>query len=177
MNIKDFVRLNDNGELETDNDAFESMFTAEVNRAVEKYRNGKGKDEIRKQLEEEAKLTAEEKLKSEREAFEKYKLETKIEINRTKAKARLENKGFSEKEINYLLKNITDNEEDSLKEIDELIAERTTFIDNTKKSAIQDLQKGQQNSGNPTTYKPDSDEPAKPVKRTAQDILSRYRRS
>ena len=175
MNIQDYVRLNDKGELETDNDAFQSMFTAEVNRAVEKYRNGKGKDEIRKQLEEEAKLTAEEKLKSEREAFEKYKLETKIEINRTKAKARLENKGFTEKEVDYLLSNINDDEEKSLGIIDTLIGERTAFIESTKKSAIESLQKGQQTSSNPTPYKPDNPEPAKPARRSSEDVLKYYR--
>ena len=175
MNIQDYVRLNDDGQMEFDEKGFQSWFDDEKRKAVETYKNGKGRNEIRKELEEEAKLTAEEKLKSEREAFEKYKLETKIEINRTKAKARLENKDFTEKEVEYLLSNINDDEEKSLGIIDTLIGERTAFIESTKKSAIQDLQKGQQTSSNPTPYKPDNPEPAKPVKRTSDEILNSYR--
>lgn len=177
MNINDFVRLNSDGELEVDNASFESMFTAEVNRAVEKYRNGKGKDEIRKQLEEEAKLTAEEKLKSEREEFERYKLETKIEINRTKARARLEGKGFTDKEVEFFLSTVNDDEDKSLKNIDILIGERAKFVEDTRKSAIENLQTQQQTTGTNGFVKPDTDDgPAKPVRRSSDDILSSYRR-
>lgn len=175
MNINDFVKLNENGELETDNDAFQSMFTAEVNRAVEKYRNGKGKDEIRKQLEEEAKLTAEEKLKAEREEFEKYKLQTKIEINQAKAKAKLEGKGFTETEVKFLLSTISDNEEKSLDNIDTLIAERTKLVEETRNNAIQGLQSQQQGSGVNKFKDPDNqDKPQQQTKRTQSEILSSY---
>lgn len=175
MNINDYVSTNEEGGFTLDEKGFQSAFDAEIRKAVETYKNGKGRNELKKELEEEARLSAEDKLKKEREEFERYKLQTKIEINQTKARARLENKGFTDKEVSYLLKNITDNEEESLKEIDELIAERTAFIDNTRKNAIETLQSGQQKSGNPQLVKPDGDEPKKPVKRTTDDILNAYR--
>ena len=176
MDIKKFVKLNEKGEIEFDESGFQSGLDAEISRAVDKYANGKGKDEIRKKLEEEAKLTAEEKLKAEREEFEKYKLETKVEINKAKAKAKLENKGFTEKEVEFLLSTISDDEEKSLSTIDTLVEERTRFIADTQKSAIQNLQ--QQQNGNKSSTPlptPDNNDAQKPATRTKADILSHYR--
>lgn len=176
MDIKKFVKLNEKGEIEFDESGFQSSLDSEISRAVEKYAKGKGKDEIRKQLEEEAKLTAEEKLKAEREEFEKYKLQTKIEINKSKAKAKLDNKGFTEKEIEFLLSTISDDEEKSLSSIDTLVEERSKFISETQKNAIQNLQQ-QQNSNRTSTQlpTPDNNDVQQPTARTKADILSHYR--
>lgn len=175
MDIKKFVKLNEKGELEFDEAGFQSGLDSEISRAVDKYANGKGKDEIRKQLEEEAKLTAEEKLKAEKEAFEKYKLQTKIEINRDKAKAKLENKGFTDKEVEFLLSTVNDDEEKSLSALDVLIGERTKFISTTQQNAIEKLQQQQQSNNNIKLPTPDNNDAPKNVVRTSEEILSFYR--
>lgn len=151
MDIQKFVVAKDDGTYEVDSKGFQSAFDAEISKAVEAYKNGKGKNEMRAQLEAEAKLTADEKLKQEREEFEAYKKAERVKLNQEKAKARLEGKGFSEKEVSYLLSNINDDGETSLKNIDELITERTTAIENAKKAAIESLQKGQQTAGTKIT--------------------------
>lgn len=133
MDIKKFVRLNDKGELEFDESGFQSGLDAEISRAVDKYAKGKGKDEIRKQLEEEAKLYAEEKLKAEKEEFEKYKQSETVKIIRAKAQAKLDNKGFSEKEVEFILNTVNSDEEQSLKNVDTLVEERTKFLADTQR--------------------------------------------
>lgn len=175
MDIRKFVKLNDKGEIEFDESGFQSSLDSEISRAVDKYANGKGKDEIRKKLEEEAKLSAEEKLKAEKEEFEKYKLQTKIEINQAKAKAKLENKGFTEKEVEFLLSTVNDDEEKSLSNIDVLVEERTKFISDTQKNAIEKLQQQQQSSGSKPLPTPDNNDAPKAATRTKADILNHYR--
>lgn len=176
MDIKKFVRLNDKGELEFDESGFQSGLDAEISRAVDKYAKGKGKDEIRKQLEEEAKLSAEEKLKAEKEEFEKYKQSETVKIIRAKAQAKLENKGFTEKEVEFILNTVNSDEESSLKNVDTLVEERTKFLADTQKKAIENLQKQQQQSSNSNPLPvPDSSEGTKPAQRTKADILNHYR--
>lgn len=175
MNIENYVKLNESGEIEVDNKAFQSAFDAEISRAVDKYAKGKGREEIRKELEDEAKLSAEEKLKAEREKFEEYKKSETIKLNQEKAKARLENKGFSDKEIEYLLSNVSIDTEKSINTINTLIEEREKFIAETKKNAIENLQQQQQKSGEKSLpANADNEDKPKVVKRTAEEILSYY---
>lgn len=174
MDIQKFVTTKDDGTFEIDSKSFQSAFDAEISRAVEAYKNGKGKAEMRAELEAEAKLTADEKLKQEREAFEEYKRGEKVKLNQEKAKAKLEGKGFSDKEIEFLLGTITE-DADKLTKIDELITERNSAIENAKKVAIEGLQKGQQSAGT-TLVNPDGSgsEKNQPAKRTHKEILSYY---
>lgn len=175
MNIKKFVKLNDNGEIEFDENGFQSEFDSEISRAVDKYKNGKGKDEMRRQVEEEAKQTAEEKLQKAMADFEAYKLSETIKLNQSKAQAKLVGKGFSEKEIEIMLSHVNDNEETSLSIIDTLIAEREKFIAETNKKAIESLQTKQQQPTNVQQFKsPDSSDRKAPQKRTTAESLSYY---
>lgn len=175
MDIEKYVRLNDEGKIEIDRDAFQSGLDAEIYKAVDKYRNGKGKDEIRKQLEEEAKQTADERLKKERDEFEAYKLSETIKLNQAKAKNRLADKGFSEKEIEIMLSHVDNDEEKSLSTIDTLIAERQKFIEETNKRAIENLQSQQQTNSNIQQLKtPDSNKPETPRQRTKQESLEYF---
>lgn len=175
MDIQKFVGTNEDGTVKIDKDGFQSALDAEISKAVEKFKNGKGRDEIRKQLEEEAKLSAEEKLKQERDEFEKYKLQSKIELNQAKAKARLEGKGFTDKETTFILSTINDDEEKSLASIDELIKEREQVIANTKKSAIEGLQSGQQKVQSIVTNPDGTSENKQAFKWSQSDILAYYR--
>lgn len=178
MDIKQFVKLNENGEIEFDEKGFRSEYDSEVYKAVDKYKNGKGRDEIRRELEQEAKLTAEEKLKAEREEFEAYRQRTKIELNQAKARTKFDDKLFAQEEIDFYLSTITDDEEKSLSQIDTLINARKKLFEDTQKSAIQNLQQQQQQ--NITTQivatPSSSNEPTKSVQRTANDVLSYYRK-
>lgn len=166
----------EDGSLEIDKEGFQSAFDAEISRAVEKFKNGKGKEEIRKQLEEEAKLTAEEKLKQEREEFEQYKLQSRIELNKEKAKAKMEGK-FSEDELEILLSTITEDSEKSLETVDKLIKAREAVLEQTKQTAIQSLQQSQQNASK-VLVKPDGsqEEIGKPAGWTQSEILGNYRK-
>lgn len=176
MDIQKFVMTKEDGSMEIDKEGFQSALDAEISRAVEKFKNGKGKEEIRQQLEQEAKLSAEEKLKQEREEFEAYKLQSKIELNREKAKAKMEGKGFSEEELEILLSTIGEDSEKSLETVDKLIKAREVVLEQTKQSAIQGLQQSQQ-SASKILVKPDGskDESAKPVGWTQSEILGNYR--
>ena len=48
MDIKKYVKLNENGEIEFDEKGFNSEYDASISKAVDKYANGKGRDEIRR---------------------------------------------------------------------------------------------------------------------------------
>lgn len=176
MDIQKFVGTNEDGTIKIDKDGFQSALDAEISKAVEKFKNGKGRDEIRKQLEEEAKLSAEEKLKQEREEFEQYKLQSRIELNQAKAKAKLDGKGFTEKEIAFILSSVSADEEKSLGSIDELISEREQVIANTKKNAIEGLQNGQQKVQSILTSPDNTNTDNKNgFKWSKSDILAHYR--
>lgn len=173
MNIENYVKLNENGEIEVDQKAFQSAFDAEISRAVEKNAKGKVRDEIRKELEDEAKLTAEQKLQAEREKFEEYKKSETIKLNQEKAKAKLEGKGFSEKEVEYLLANVGLDTEKSINTINTLIEEREKFVEATKKNAIESLQ--QQQNGSPKTLtNVDNNDKPQVVTRTTDEVLGFY---
>lgn len=146
MDISKYVTIGEDGKVKIDEKAFQSEFDSEIHKAVETNKNGKLKDEIRKELEEEAKLSAEEKLKKEKEEFEAFKKQSMVELNQTKAKAKLEGKGFSDKEIEFILKTVSD-EDDSLSTLDDLITERGTLIEKNKKEALESLQQQQENAG------------------------------
>ena len=174
MDIDKFVTTKEDGTFEVDAKGFQSAFDAEISRAIEAYKNGKGKAEMRAELEKEAKLTADEKLKQEREEFENYKKTERVKLNQEKAKSRLEGKGFSEKEISFLLGTITEDGDACITKIDELIAERNSAIENAKKLAIENLQKGQQTAV-ATLVNPDNGEAKKPVKKSREEILDSYK--
>lgn len=174
MDIQKYVSTGEDGSVSINKELFQSELDAEISRAVEKYRNGKGKDEIKKQLEEEARLTAEEKLKQERTDFEQYMLQAKTELAQAKAKAKMEGKGFTDKELEFILSTVSADEETSLAKIDELIAEREQVIAQTQKKAIESLQQAQQKT-NTVVLAPDEKGPSTPQQRTKSEILSYYR--
>lgn len=175
MDIQKFVRTKDDGSMEIDKEGFQSAFDAEISRAVETFKNGKGKEEIRKQLEEEAKLTAEEKLKQEREAFEQYKRNSIIQLNQEKAKAKMAGK-FSDEEITILLSTITEDAEKSLDTVDKLVKAREVAIESAKKSAIENLQTSQPNVNKTLVEPPDGkQDQANTAVWTKEEILGNYR--
>lgn len=174
MDIEKFVKLNEDGAIEVDRSAFQSALDSEISKAVDKYAKGKGRDEIRKQLEEEAKLSADEKLRAEKEEFEEYKKTETIKLNQEKAKAKLEGKGFSETEINYMIGNVGLDSENSMKVIDTLIEERKKFIVDTQKQTLENIQKQQQQSGTQNLASADNKDAPQVQRRSSEEILSFY---
>ena len=177
MDIQKFVTTKEDGSFEVDSKAFQSAFDAEISRAVEAYKNGKGKAEMRAELEAEAKLSADEKLKQERDAFEAYKKAERVKLNQEKAKAKLEGKGFSEKEVEFMLGTITEDGDKCIAKIDELIAERNTAIETAKKLAIENLQKAQPTAGAKFTNPDNSGTDNAPAKKSKDTILGSYKRN
>lgn len=177
MDIKQFVKLNDNGEIEFDEKGFKSEYDSEVYKAVDKYKNGKGRDEIRRELEQEAKLTAEEKLKAERDEFETYKQKTKIELNQAKARTKFDDKLFAQEEIDFYLASVSDDEEESLARIDKLINVRKKFVEESQKNTIQKIQQQQQNVTTQIIANPSVPATPKKVTKTPDEVLSYYRKS
>lgn len=121
---KKFVTVGENGDVSFDEKGFKSAYDSDFNKALDTKENNL-REKIKIELENEAKLSAEEKLKVEREKLEADKIKAKIEINREKAKAKMEGK-FTEKEIDRHLKLINENP-DSLKDIDDIIAEKKAY--------------------------------------------------
>ena len=87
----------------------------------------------------------------------------------------MENKGFTEKEVEFILSTINEDETASLAKIDELITEREQLIANTKKSAIEGLQQGQQKVGTIVVSPDGKNEPSQQNEWTKSKILDLYR--
>ena len=121
---KKFATVGENGEIVFDEKGFKSAYDSDFNKALDN-KDANLREKIKAELEAEAKLSAEEKLKKEREKLQAEILNAKVEINREKAKAKMEGK-FTDKEIERHLKLVNDNP-DCLKEIDDIIAEKKAY--------------------------------------------------
>ena len=176
MDISKFVTVGEDGKAVIDNNAFKSEFDKAIRSAVETNRNGKLRDEIKKELEEEAKLSAEQKLQKEREEFESFKLKSLIELNQIKAKAKLEGKNFSQAEIDFILGTINDDEK-SLSNIDTLIKERETLIEKNRKKTIGELQAQQEISNSNNKNADNPPEQQKQTTRNREDIAKIYEKN
>lgn len=121
---KKFVTVSENGEMLFDEKGFKSAYDSDFNKSLDSKESNL-REKIRAELEEEAKLSAEEKIKKEREALQAELIKTRVEINREKAKAKMEGK-FTDKEIERHLRLITD-DANTLKDIDDIIAEKLDY--------------------------------------------------
>ena len=139
-----FIEKGDDGSIKSfDESKLTSYIDSCISKGVESY-----KAKVQKE-QETAKLTEEEKLTKEREDFENLKREweqtmksQKRDLVVEKAKAKLSSK-FSETEIKLLTSNVTDDEKTSMKYIDDLIAERDKFLEESKNKIMQELQSKQ----------------------------------
>ena len=177
MDIKDFVSIAEDGTLKINEDGFRSALDKHTTGSIETFKKNSMADlktTIRNELEAEAKLSADEKLKKDRDDFEAYKKQEYVKLNQDKAKALFEGKGLSEKETEIYLKQVTDNA-DSLEILKTLMAEREKIMSDFKQKTLQELQSGQ-NSGTGKTIVIDNGK-AEDVKKsyTADDIKNKYR--
>ena len=97
--------------------------------------------EIRTQIENEAKMTAEEKLKAEREKMEAdFKVE-RTNFNKDLAKDKLKNAGFEDSEMDVFLDFVTDDKETSLGKIDKICESRKASQEKLKAQWTEELKK------------------------------------
>lgn len=177
MDIKDFVSIAEDGTLKINEDGFRSALDKHTTGSIETFKKNSMADlktTIRSELEAEAKLSADEKLKKDRDDFEAYKRQEYVKLNQDKAKALFEGKGLSEKETEIYLKQVTDNA-DSLEILKTLMAEREKIMSDLKKKALEELQSGQSGSTNKTIVIDNgkTDEPKKGY--SVDDIKNKYR--
>lgn len=145
---------------------------------------GQGVTSFQKKFEkaqEDAKMTEQQKLDKDRKEFEEAKLAfenemkaKKVELISEKAKAKLSNANFSEKEIELLVKYVNDDETNSLSMIDSLIAERKNIIEENTKKAIENIQSHQPQSNTNANASKEAGQ-KEVTKRTSQEIKNLYK--
>lgn len=180
LDINKFIRTDDEGKTVVDIDAYnkalESHVDSRIGSAVDKYKSGSLRNELKKELEAEINMTAEEALKKEREEFENYKKEQTLEIIKNKSKSVLATGGFNDDEIDEYLKLVTDNEGDSLATMNKFVELRAKLIEDTKKQAIENLQKKEPETAKSTVTFSGSEKDAPKSKRaTREEIMELYK--
>lgn len=173
-----FMEKNEDGSIKTFDENkltsyIDSLVSKGVNSGVESYKAKVAKEQERE------KMTAEQKLAEQIKDFEKTKNEWENtrksqmrELVVEKAKAKLANK-FSESEIELFVKHITDNETESLNYVDSLVAERTKFLEESKKKLIEELQSKQPLSSSQSNTSDEANHTI--VKKSSQDIKNLYK--
>lgn len=180
LDYASFMENNEDGSIKSfDKSKLESyvdsLISKGVNSGVESYKAKVAKEQERE------KMSADEKLSAERKEFEKLQAEWEQtrksqmrDIVIEKAKAKLAS-NFSESEIELFTKHITDDEKESLAYVDSLVAERTKFLEESKKKLIEELQSKQPPTTSQSNANGNSGNQPQPVKRTSQDIKNLYK--
>lgn len=144
--LKDYAKINEKGELELDIDLFKADLDRERNQSSETARANAEKklrtaieSEIRKKIEDEAKLTAEEKLAKEREALANERKQ--FNADRIKALYKT-NDLFSDEEIESFSALITDDYNLSLQTATKLVEARKKRNEEYEKGLSEKLQLG-----------------------------------
>lgn len=174
-----FMEKNEDGSIKSFNEEklasyIDSLVSKGVNSGVESYKAKVAKDQERQ------KMTADEQLADKLKEFEKEKAEweknykdQRRELVVEKAKSKL-SANFSESEIELFTKHITDDEKESMKYIDSLVAERTKFLEDSKKKIIEELQ-SKQPQGASQSNTDNVSHNHKDVKKSSQDIKNLYK--
>lgn len=145
--IKDFIKIGEDGKVVIDYDAYNADLNAELDRArtqasttatanTEKKLRDNLEKEIRQQLEDEAKMTAEEKLKSEREAF----IREKQEFDKERIRQTYANAGIEEDEIAILLGFVGDDSKTNLETAQKIADARKKSSENARAKILEELQ-------------------------------------
>lgn len=179
LDYTSFMENNEDGSIKSfDKSKLESyvdsLISKSINTGIENYKAKVAKEQERE------KMTADQQLAEKMKDFEKLQAEWETtrknqmrELVVEKAKSKL-SANFSESEIELFTKYINDDEKESMKYIDSLVAERTKFLEESKKKLIEELQSKQP----PSTSQSNTDNPSsnpKPVKKTSQDIKNLYK--
>ena len=171
MELKDFAKVDENGALALDNDAFtkalSSYVDTAVGRAVESAKNNWEKKAS------DAKLSEAEKFAKEREEFALFMQTEKANINKEKARTKLAGKNFTEDEVTELLKAITDNA-DTLASVDVFVAQREKVLADYKQKIIEEMQTKKDANPLPIPEVHTTEQPKSGFSK--QDILNMYKK-
>lgn len=146
IDISKFVTVDENGKAVIDADAYKSAYDAEMRKSLDTNSENTRKKleaEIRKTLAEEAKLSAEEKLKKEREDFEASMAQRLKDFAQYQAKSKMKGAGLNDEEIETYLELVTD--EESIAKIDKLLDLRNKRTESLKKEWEQSVLTSQKN--------------------------------
>lgn len=145
--ITNFIKQNADGSYTIDNDAYSKELQSELDRArqqasdtarqnAEKELRSSIMKELQEKAEADAKLTAEQKLQAEREAFAKEKRDFDI----LRVKNIYKEAGFTEKEIEYLAELVGDDTEKNLEKATNIAEARKVANEETRKKIQEELQ-------------------------------------
>lgn len=148
--LKEFIETNDKGELLINYDAYNAELNSELDRArtqasetakanAEKQLKQKLEKEIKAQLEKDATLTAEDKLKAEREAF----IAEKRDFDIQRIKRIYEDVGISAEEIEMLTALIGDDSEQNLANAQKFAKARKLAYEDSVNKIKEELQQSQ----------------------------------
>ena len=146
LDISKFVTVNEEGKAVIDTDAYKSAYDAELRKSLDTNSENTRKKleaELRKTIEEEAKLSAEDKFKKQVEEFEKSMSQKMTEFAKKQAKAKMVSAEIGEEEINTYLELV--NNDDDIAKIDKLIETRKKTQDELKKKWQEELVNSQPN--------------------------------
>ena len=171
MELKDFAKVDENGALVLDNEAFSKSLSSYVDSSV-----SKAVDSARANWEKkanEAKLSEAEKFAQEKQEFEQFMKTERGNINKEKAKAKLAGKNFTKEEIEVMLEAVNDDEA-SLKSVDVFVAQRDKVLADYKQKLLEEMQTKQDNS-TPIPTPDETPTDNKPNKPSRQQILAKYK--
>lgn len=150
MDISKFVTLGEDGNIKIDENAFKSEFDSAISKAVEKNKvkvEAEVSAKVRKQLEEEAKMSAEEKLSKEKEKLQKERVEfeksiaqAKSEIAREKAKTKIPDGLFDNETLEQILLMV--NNEEDISKVDKLVSSFNSKIEDAKNKVREEYTAG-----------------------------------
>ena len=144
--IKDYYVTKEDGSTEFDEVKYEkdlqSYLDNEKRQASETARK-KGEAEGKRQAEEDAKLSAEQKFAKEKEKWEADMKSRLVDFNKKQVKKLLEDGGYDASEIEIFLGLVTDDETSSLSMATKLCDSRKKYEENYKKKMTEEAQKNQ----------------------------------
>lgn len=146
LDISKFVTVNEEGKAVIDTEAYKSAYDAELRKSLDTNSENTRKKleaELRNKIEEEAKLSAEDKLNKRVEEFEASMAQRIKDFAKTQAKVKMTNAEIGEDEINTYLELV--NSEDDISKIDKLIETRKKTQEDLKKKWQEELLANQPN--------------------------------
>lgn len=144
--VKDYYVTKEDGSSEFDEEKYEkdlqSYLDNEKRQASETARK-KGEAEGKRQAEEDAKLSAEQKFAKEKEQWEADMKSRITDFNKRQVKKIYEDAGYDASEIEVFLELVTDDEKSSLDKATKLCDARKKYEENYQKKLAEDAQKKQ----------------------------------
>lgn len=175
--IKDYYITKEDGTTQFDEDKYEKdlqSYLDDERRKASATAKQKGIEEGKKQAQDDANLTAEQKFAKEKEDFLNLMKGKTIEFNKKLVKSIYKEKGFADDEVEVLLKLVGEDENESVDIANKLCASRAKYEKDYEKKIISNTQKSQQSQNGDGTST--SGEVSFAIKK-ANEINSKYTNS